>query len=113
MKSDSELKSIPVVIHSVVDNKALAMSLGAESFLMKPVNRDKLVSVVRSFTGTGGGEILVVDDNNDFTNFLRNILEKSNFTIHTARNGVEAMKFFIRIPVTAIKLCHHWSFSTY
>ncbi len=91
LKSDPQLKEIPVIIHSVVDNKALAVSLGAESYLVKPVDSKQIVSVIRSYTGTVGGEILVIDDNEDFTNFLRSLLEKSSFTIHTARNGIEAM----------------------
>ncbi len=93
LKADPELKDIPVVIHSVVDNKALAVSLGAESYIVKPVEADRIISVVRSYTGTSGGKILVVDDNEDFTNFLRNLLEKSKFTISAAKNGVEAIEF--------------------
>ncbi len=93
LKADPELKDIPVVIHSVVENKALAVSLGAESYMVKPVAADQIISVVRNYTGTSGGEILVVDDSEDFTNFLRNLLEKSKFEISTARNGVEAIDF--------------------
>ncbi len=91
LKYDPELKDIPVVIHSVVENKALAISLGAESYLVKPVEAEKIITIIRRHTGTEGGEILVVDDNEDFTNFLRNLLERSRFTIHTARNGLEAI----------------------
>ncbi|HEY9167652.1 MAG TPA: PAS domain S-box protein [Candidatus Kryptonia bacterium] len=93
LKSDQDLKEIPVVIHTVVDNKALAVSLGAESYLVKPVEPAKIISLVRSYTGTSGGEILVVDDNEDFTQFLGSLLEKSSFTINTARNGIEAINF--------------------
>jgi signal transduction histidine kinase/CheY-like chemotaxis protein len=91
LKSDPDLKEIPVVIHTVVDNKALAVSLGAESYLVKPVQAETIISVIRMHTGTDGGEILVVDDNEDFTDFLRNLLEKSRFTIYTAKNGIEAI----------------------
>lgn len=91
LKSDPDLKDIPVVIHTVIENKALAVSLGAESYLVKPVPAEKIVSVIRKYTGTDEGEILVVDDNEDFTNFLRNLLEKSKFTIYTAKNGIEAI----------------------
>lgn len=93
LKVDPDLNNIPVVIHSVVENKALALSLGAESYIVKPVEAGKIVSVVRGFTGTSGGDILVVDDNEDFTNFLRNLLERSKFSISTARNGVEAVEY--------------------
>lgn len=93
LKADPEVKDIPVIIHSIVDNKVLALSLGAESYVVKPVEADKIVSIVRASTGTDSGEILVVDDNEDFTDFLRNILERSKFNISTARNGIEAVEF--------------------
>ncbi len=101
LKADPGLKDIPVVIHSVVDNKALAVSLGADSYIVKPVDADRIVSVIRNFTGTSGGEILVVDDNEDFTNFLRNLLEKSKFKISIARDGVEAIEF-LRANTTSL-----------
>ncbi len=91
LKSDAELKAIPVVIHSIVENKALAFSLGADDYLVKPVEAEKIISLIRKYTGTDEGEILVVDDNEDFTNFLRNLLEKSSFKIYTARDGDEAV----------------------
>ncbi len=47
---------------------------------------------MKSHAGTDEGEILVVDDNEDFKNFLCGLLEKSKFTIYTARNGVEAVE---------------------
>ena len=93
LKSDPDSKDIPVVIHSVVDNKALALSLGAESYIVKPGEPERIATVVRNLTGTSGGEILVVDDSEDFTNFLINILEKSKFRISTARDGLEAIEF--------------------
>ncbi len=104
LKLDPELKDIPVVIHSVVENKALAISLGAESYLVKPVDAQKIISVIRGYTGTAGGEILVVDDNEDFTNFLRNLLEKSSFTIYTAQNGVEAIRFLHKMAPALVFL---------
>ncbi|MCL5267607.1 MAG: PAS domain S-box protein [Bacteroidetes bacterium] len=104
MKSDEELKDIPVVIHSVVENKALAISLGAESCLVKPVEAEKIVSMIRRHTGTAGGEILVVDDNEDFTTFLQNLLEKSGFKIYTARNGAEAMEVLRRTVPSLVLL---------
>ena len=96
LKADPEVKDIPVIIHSIVDNKALALNLGAESYVVKPVEADKIVSIVRATTRTDGGDILVVDDNEDFTNFIRNILQRSKFNISTARNGVEAIEFLRR-----------------
>ena len=106
LKSDPDLKEIPVIIHSVAENKALALSLGADSYLVKPVPADKIISVVRNYAGTDEGEILVVDDNEDFKNFLCGLLEKSRFTIYTARNGVEAVEVLNKIvPSLVSSIC--------
>jgi len=47
LKSDPELASIPVVVISMVENQTMAYSLGAAEYLAKPVNRDKLISVLQ------------------------------------------------------------------
>ncbi|MGC8652514.1 MAG: PAS domain S-box protein [Candidatus Kryptoniota bacterium] len=92
LKADKELKDIPVIIHSIVDDKALAFSLGADSYLVKPIDAEKLISLVRKYAGTGTGNILVVDDNPDFVGFVRDLLNKTGFNVTTASNGAEAIK---------------------
>ncbi len=49
LKSDPELAAIPVVVISMVENKSMAYSLGAAEYLAKPVNRDKLISVLQKY----------------------------------------------------------------
>lgn len=92
LKADVDLKDIPVIIHSVVDDKALAFSLGADSYLVKPIDAEKLISLVRKYAGTGTGNILVVDDNPDFVGFVRDLLYRTGFNVRTAPNGTEAIK---------------------
>lgn len=92
LKADPELKDVPVIIHSIVDDRALAFSLGADSYLVKPIDAEKLISLVRKYAGTGTGNILVVDDNPDFVGFVRDLLYKTGFNVHTASNGAEAIE---------------------
>jgi len=46
LKSDSELAEIPVIMVTVVDNEARGLDLGASSYLIKPVERDRLAVLV-------------------------------------------------------------------
>jgi CheY-like chemotaxis protein/two-component sensor histidine kinase len=46
LKADQELSSIPVVMLTIVDNEATALSLGASNYLVKPVDRELLASVI-------------------------------------------------------------------
>ena len=46
LKDDSELAVIPVIMMTVVDNYAMADSLGADGFVVKPINRKKLKEAI-------------------------------------------------------------------
>lgn len=46
IKSDDELSAIPVIMMTVVDNYAMADSLGADGFVVKPINRKKLKKAI-------------------------------------------------------------------
>ena len=46
IKSDHELSNIPVIMLTIVDNEATALSLGASNYLVKPVDRERLASLI-------------------------------------------------------------------
>lgn len=48
IKEDSELATIPVIMMTVVDNYEIANSLGADGFVVKPINRRKLKRAITS-----------------------------------------------------------------
>ena len=48
LKKAPELVDIPVVMLTVADNKSLGFALGASAYLSKPVDRDRLVSILRN-----------------------------------------------------------------
>ena len=49
LKADAELAAIPVVMLSVVDEKHIGFALGADEFLTKPIERQRLVSVLQKY----------------------------------------------------------------
>jgi signal transduction histidine kinase/CheY-like chemotaxis protein len=49
LKADTELAGIPVIVISMVENQSMAYSLGAARYMAKPVNRDRLISVLQEY----------------------------------------------------------------
>jgi len=46
LKADPELAEIPVIMVTVVDNEAMGFDLGASSYLVKPIDRDRLAVLI-------------------------------------------------------------------
>lgn len=49
LKADPGLAEIPVIMVTVVDNEPMGVSLGASSYLIKPVDRDRLAVLVEQY----------------------------------------------------------------
>lgn len=46
LKADSDLAEIPVIMVTIVDNEVMGRDLGASSYLVKPVDRERLVTLI-------------------------------------------------------------------
>jgi signal transduction histidine kinase/CheY-like chemotaxis protein len=46
LKSDQTVADIPVIMVTIVDNEAMGLDLGASSYLIKPVDRDRLAVLI-------------------------------------------------------------------
>ena len=49
LKNDPELASIPVIMVTIVDNELSAINLGASAYLVKPVDRERLVDLIERY----------------------------------------------------------------
>jgi diguanylate cyclase (GGDEF)-like protein/PAS domain S-box-containing protein len=92
LKSDSKTAEIPVIIHSIVDNKDLAFALGATDYLMKPLDKEALLSKLEEITVAKGKRVtpisvLIIESEDDVTNYLKEIFEPQGFLIYTAPSG--------------------------
>jgi CheY-like chemotaxis protein len=88
LKADPYLADIPVIMLTIVDNQNMGYSLGAAEYLAKPIDRDRLASVLRKYAGEGQTRsALVVDDEQEARDLLRRLLENDGWYVATAANG--------------------------
>lgn len=94
MKADPELAATPVVMMSMLENQELAVALGAENALSKPLQRsqlDQLLATIRSAEGPHPARLLVVEDEPANAELLRRVLERQGWIVVHASNGQEAL----------------------
>jgi CheY-like chemotaxis protein len=90
LKADEALNDIPVVMVSMLDDKSAGYTLGATSYLTKPVDRDALVAAINRHHGASGS-VLVVEDDDDTRSMMVRIVERAGFSVVEADNGQTAI----------------------
>jgi signal transduction histidine kinase/CheY-like chemotaxis protein len=93
LKADPELRDVPVIMHTIVDHKELGYALGVSDYITKPVERERLVEIIKKYyNGEKRSTILVVEDELPSRQMLRQMLEKSGYDVREAENGIEALR---------------------
>ena len=98
LKADEKIAKIPVVMLALTEEKSMAFALGAADFLVKPINRKRLSSVVRkvlrekSGGKRGAHRVLIADDDQTTRSMMRRILENDAWEVIEAANGKEALE---------------------
>jgi CheY-like chemotaxis protein len=92
IKGDPALASTPVVLMSMVDQKNRGYALGAADYLVKPVDRTKLVETLASICGSAVGRALLVDDDELVRRVVRQVLQPLGWQVGEAENGQVAVK---------------------
>jgi signal transduction histidine kinase/CheY-like chemotaxis protein/HAMP domain-containing protein len=63
LKADPELRTIPVIMVTVLNERGMAIPLGATDFVTKPVDRQRLTAILREHCGSpSNASVLVVED---------------------------------------------------
>ena len=103
LKSDPELAAIPVVIVTVLEDRGIAVSLGAAEFLTKPVDRARLAAAIRQHV-YGSGVVLVIDDEDDSRGLARRHLDRLGWEVAEADDGASALRWLSQNPRPAMIL---------
>jgi CheY-like chemotaxis protein len=85
LKADAALADIPVVMLDMLDDRNLGYALGAADCLTDPIDRERLVAVLGRYRRDL--PVLVVDDDADFRDLARRMLEREGYAVVEADNG--------------------------
>jgi CheY-like chemotaxis protein len=93
LKADPELADIPVVMLTIVDNKNLGYALGAADYLTKPIQRDRLLAILKKYCPPPKpATVMVVEDDLETQEVIRRLLEKAEIQVVVAENGRVALE---------------------
>ena len=92
LKGDPALADIPVVMVTVIDEHSLGYSLGASEYLLKPVEWERLKTVVERLAVSAEAVVLAVDDDEDALARTAKMLTRAGFNVETAPNGAAGLE---------------------
>jgi PAS domain S-box-containing protein len=105
LKADPDMSDIPVIMLTIVDDKNLGYTLGAADYLTKPIDRDRLVSLLEKYRHNHSPcNVLVVEDDPSSRRALGQMLEKEGFELAEAENGHVALERVARSRPSVILL---------
>lgn len=92
LKGDPELRDIPVVLVTIVDDRETGFALGAADYIVKPIDWENLTSVVKKFAGQiTDRTVLVIEDDTKTREILCRSMVKAGWEVSEASNGKEAL----------------------
>lgn len=95
LKRDPRTAHIPLIVVSIVDQPSMGTLLGADEYLVKPVDKATLLAAIarhiRSHAKTKPGRsILIVEDDAPTREFIAEMLATHGFVVTTAADGAQA-----------------------
>jgi len=92
LKSDPATSGIPVLMVTILNKEAKGFALGADDYLVKPVDWNRFSQVLGNLTSLGKhNTILVVDDEEPTRALFRRVLAKDGWRVLEAEHGAEAL----------------------
>jgi signal transduction histidine kinase/CheY-like chemotaxis protein len=95
-KADPDLRDIPVIVVSMLDERGKGFALGAADYLVKPVSRDALLGALHRAVPAGPRtngpiKVLAVDDDPIATELVEALLTPEGYTVLKANSGAEGV----------------------
>lgn len=105
LKSDPELADIPVIMVTMTGDRHLGFALGASDFMTKPIDRGRLVSVLRRYACLAlPCRVLVIDDDPATHDLLRPVLQAEGWAVEVAEDGEAGLRRVAEAPPDLILL---------
>jgi CheY-like chemotaxis protein len=105
LQASAKLAEIPVIALSAVSDTEMALSQGAASVLLKPVDTAHLTAeIAMQLNPLPRCYVLHVDDDADARDIIARMLERENWAYHPAANGNAALRILKKGRPVAIVL---------
>ncbi|HSF82022.1 MAG TPA: GAF domain-containing protein [Anaerolineales bacterium] len=108
LKSDPRTSHIPVILVTIVDKKDMGFQLGAADYLVKPLDEKAILAALDRLPKPNGDRrsrrLLVVDDDLNVSEMVRQLLGDTPYEIESAEDGVLALQAIRRQLPDAILL---------
>lgn len=105
LKADPQLARIPVIMMTIVDERNLGFALGAADYFTKPIDWNRLATVLSKYhSAPGGVRALVVEDDLPTQDLLKRNLERDGWSVALAGNGRIALETLAAQPAHLILL---------
>jgi CheY-like chemotaxis protein len=99
LKADASLRDIPVIMVTVLNERGMAIPLGAADFVTKPIDRQRLTAILREHCANpGNASILVVEDDPPTSEVLCHTLASMGYTVSAANNGRDGLGWLANHP---------------
>ena len=99
LKADAGLRDIPVIMVTVLNERGMAIPLGAADFVTKPVDRQRLTAILREHcAGPSAASILVVEDDPPTREVLCHSLTSMGYAAHATVNGRDGLDWLANHP---------------
>jgi signal transduction histidine kinase/CheY-like chemotaxis protein len=93
LKTTPGLTEVPIILLTMLENKDMGFALGAADYLTKPIDAQKLISVIeRHRSAKPTGTVLVVEDDPPSRELVVRMLQKEGIAVREAGNGKEAIE---------------------
>jgi signal transduction histidine kinase/CheY-like chemotaxis protein len=99
LKADAGLRDIPVIMVTVLNERGMAIPLGADDFVTKPIDRQRLTAILRQHCANShNSSILVVEDDPPTRDVLCHSLTNLGYVSHAAINGRDGLDWLSAHP---------------
>ena len=94
LKREERTREIPVVIVSALDEQQKGLALGADAYLVKPVDRRTLIETLSGLRARAGQavRVLAIDDDEAARYIVRQCLPGPAFDVSEASSGEEGLQ---------------------
>jgi signal transduction histidine kinase/CheY-like chemotaxis protein len=97
--------NIPIVVISSTGEERKALNLGADAYLRKPIDRERLLNILDRLTGNRSTtRVLLVDDEEVTRYLVRQLLPRGVYDVREAKSGIEGLAQLLNEPPDVVLL---------